>query len=605
MNNATNDAEQAGAGATGRQGSPTDVDVVICGGGLAGLTMAMQLRREHPGLSVIVLERTSRPLPPACHKVGESSVELGSSYLERLGLKEYIRENHIIKYGLRFFPGGGKLPLDRRMEIGPATEPVVPSYQLDRGILENDLRRMVGELGATLIEGARVASIETTRGTEANTVTYTLDGESHRLRCRWVVDASGRAALLRREMKLTRGTKHTASAGWFRIDGRLDINDMVPREGSKWHEEDFLADRWRSTNHLMGEGYWAWIIPLSSGRTSIGLVIHEDTHSFADVRSLKGVRAFLEEHEPVLAQHVFSTPALDFLSIRDYSHNVGRAFSPDGWALVGEAGAFVDPLYSPGTDYIAFANAFAGEVIRADYAGEDVAERCQILSLQYRALVSGNADVYRTASKVYGHGRAMLTKIYWDNFAYWSFPCQYFMRRLYELKGPAHARVTEIGQRFVQLSQYAQNLLGAWAELVPEEPIPGFFEMPGFPSILIDVHCALHEDATADEATQTMAMRADQAEEILAELLVRVLQEVGSERAASVFEKAGCARWQIQVAADRVENAELTGMARRRGLSTLGRDVERCLGRPSFQTPVAELQALLAPLLKGGASAHP
>ncbi|HEY2735887.1 MAG TPA: lycopene cyclase family protein, partial [Polyangiales bacterium] len=58
-------------------------DVVVCGGGLAGLTLGRQLRREHPALRVAVIEKTERPLPPGCHKVGESSVELGSQYLER------------------------------------------------------------------------------------------------------------------------------------------------------------------------------------------------------------------------------------------------------------------------------------------------------------------------------------------------------------------------------------------------------------------------------------------------------------------------------------------------------------------------------------------
>ncbi len=80
-------------------------DVVIAGGGLAGLTLARQLQMEFDDLDILVVEKVARPLPDGCHKVGESSVELGSNYLETLGLRDYLRENHIIKHGLRFFPG--------------------------------------------------------------------------------------------------------------------------------------------------------------------------------------------------------------------------------------------------------------------------------------------------------------------------------------------------------------------------------------------------------------------------------------------------------------------------------------------------------------------
>jgi flavin-dependent dehydrogenase len=301
---------------------------VVCGGGLAGLLLTLQLRQELPQLSVVVLERVRRPLPDAGHKVGESSVELGSQYLERLGLRGYLETRHLIKFALRFFPGGGHLPLEQRTEIGANGEPVVRSYQLDRGRLEEDLRGMIEERGAHLIEGVTVRDIALLAGDEPHVVTADQDGEVGRVRARWLVDASGRTALVRRQLKLKRGARHAGSAGWFRIKGKLDINELVPAEATEWHTRPFHSERWRSTNHLMGAGYWAWIIPLGTNNTSIGIVVHEELHTFDEVRTLERARAFLEKHEPVLARALEGYEVIDFLCLKDYSHNVARAWCP-------------------------------------------------------------------------------------------------------------------------------------------------------------------------------------------------------------------------------------------------------------------------------------
>lgn len=557
------------------------VDVIICGGGLAGLLLARHLRRAQPDLEIALIERTARPLPEAAHKVGESSVELACQYFESLGLKEYLLDRHLIKHGLRFFPGGGHLPLIERAEIGPAQEPIVKSYQLDRGRLENDLRDMNIADGVVLIEGAKVQKIDIEPGETPNRVTFALGETEHTLSCRWAVDATGRSALIRREMKLTRGSHHDANASWYRVKGKVDITTFVPKSEKAWHEAEWAPHRWRSTNHLMGKGYWAWIIPLSSGNTSIGLVVHDAVHGFDPVRSLERTQAFLREHEPVMAKELEAFEVLDFGCLRGYSHNVARAWSADHWALVGEAGAFVDPLYSPGSDFIAFANSFTEEMIRVDRAKGDLETRARELNVLYRSLVNGNVDLFKNAMEVYGHPSAMLTKVYWDNFSYWSYPCQLFLRQLYRLTGAELERVIPIGLRFVQLSQYVQRLMVAWAELAPETPTPGFKAMPAFPSVLIDAHLALRDQRTPDETIAYMAGRLVEAEEIVGEILLRTLDAVGEDKVDALVEKAAIGEMLLTVPEERLEAVGSVGLARRKILRPLAKDVERTLGKPA------------------------
>lgn len=579
-----------------------DFDVVICGGGLAGLTLARQVRRELPALRVALVERVKRPLPEAGHKVGESSVELASQYFERLGLKEYLLDRQLIKFGLRFLPGGGDLPIEMRREIGPSQNPPVNSYQLDRGRFENDLREMNEADGVVMLEGFVVRDVKLAEpGSDAPHAVQivkvaepgaagTTVPEKRTLTTRWVIDATGRNGMFRKKLKLKRGTNHFANAGWFRVKGRVDVTQFVPAgpdatpDQKAWHEQPFAGERWRSTTHFMGPGYWVWFIPLSSGNTSVGIVVHNELHPFTTVNSLQAARDFLERHEPALARVCDDLEIIDFCCLHDYSHNAARCWSSERWGLVGEAGAFVDPLYSPGSDFIAFANSFTCELIRVDLAStqggsENLADKVQQLNLQYRALVAGGVGVFRVSAPVYGHWRAMASKIYWDNFAYWSFPCQYFLQDIYRTTGDIHTEITMTGSRFVELSGYMQDFLRAWAELHPTKPVPGFLGLPQFPSILVQAHLDLRKKMTPQETLAYIKERLVQGEQVAAELMLRVLFEIGPEAAAVLLERAGASRWRLVLDTTRLDAETLGSLARRKAISEVALDVERNLGK--------------------------
>ncbi len=564
-------------------------DVAVCGGGLAGLCIARQLRGELPSARIVVIEPSPRPLPEATLKVGESSVELGSHYFEHaLGLGDYLRERHLIKNGLRFFGGPGHLPLAKRTEIGPPELPVVPSYQIDRGRFENDLRAFIEADGVTLIEGEKVLDVELSEDGGLHRVIF----ESGELSARWVVDATGRRRLLARKLGICEELPHSASAAWLRLDGKLDIADLVPASDEAWHARDPQHIRWLSTNHLMGEGYWVWLIPLPSGHTSVGLVVHDEVHPFDTFSTRERFFAWIEEHEPALAGPLSKYEVEDFHVLRSFSHTAKRVFSEQRWALVGEAGAFVDPFYSPGSDFVALANTLAVQCIRADFAGEDFATLTHELSETYLRFASEATETYRLAAKVYANPRILAAKIYWDNINYWSFPCHYFIQEIYRLPLEEQRPFFDLAARFSALHRDAQRLFALWAEHASDVPHRKQVRLPAVPSGLASLHVHLARKMTSRQTRDYLEDNFTLACEVLGDLIVRALAELGPDAAKDAVQTLALDRWDLTSVRLRLSSADGSASKngkRRHRLPKASRDMERCLGRPPLHQDYGSL----------------
>ena len=300
-----------------------NVDVVIVGGGICGLTLALQLSQRIPTLSIAVVEKSQHPVKEAAHKVGESTVEAQAQYhREVLGLGDYLDSQQLRKYGLRmFFSYNGNADISRRVEFGQSVDSPVSTYQLDRGRFENDLGEIIREAGVAFMDGTRVTDVQLRSGTDPHTVTVSDGGPERTLTARWVIDASGRAATLKRQLSLHKPTTHKANASWFRIDYPIDVETWS--EDPDWLARVPSGKRRLSTNHLMGEGYWVWIIPLASGSTSIGVVADDNMHPFHKISTFEKTFSFLETHEPQCAAEVGKHSALrqDFRAMKDYAYS--------------------------------------------------------------------------------------------------------------------------------------------------------------------------------------------------------------------------------------------------------------------------------------------
>lgn len=442
-------------------------DVLICGAGLAGLTLARQLKLEMPGLSVAIIDRLATPLPEAALKVGESSNELTAFYYSRiLGLEDYLLKRQLIKFSLRYFFGDPHGRFDDRPELGvKCSPPVVTGFQLDRGRLENDLRQMAIEMGVVLIEDTFVQDIRLSDTAQPHTVVcrHLISGEQRTLSGRWVVDALGRRRFLQSRLKLMRPNGHAASASWWRIKGRIDVEDLGSTR--KWHRR-VTGERYLSTNHLMGRGYWVWLIPLSSGVTSVGIVTDETIHPFASYgRSYEQSLAWIREHEPVLAPLLEGRECLDFLGLKNYSYHSAQIFSDQRWSCVGEAGIFLDPFYSIGGDFIAIGNTITTEMIKRDREGRlTKADVDEFNDLVLNLLAGHGLSYYKDAYRTFGHAHIYTAKLAWDTANYWSILVPLFVQNI--VRHPTPEFIALI-RRYNELHDRVRRLMIDWAERVP------------------------------------------------------------------------------------------------------------------------------------------
>jgi flavin-dependent dehydrogenase len=398
-------------------------DIAILGGGLAGLTLALQLKRARPEVSVVVAEKRKGPAPLAAFKVGESTVEVSAHYFAEIcGLRDHLENEEIVKAGLRFFlPTADNRDISRRVEWGSPAVPPFHSYQVDRGLFENELADRCRAHGVELIDGAFVDEVEF--GDDVHTVTIVRGGpggERSTLNARWVVDAMGRSFFLKRKLDLLEDIEHTINSAWLRLAGGLVIDDWS--DDPAWQER-LLQPRIRhqSTNHLMGKGYWVWLIPLASGSISIGICADPRFHPYERIETLDAAIDWLHEHEPQVGEAVDSRrdDIEDFLKVEDFAYGCKQVYSPDRWALTGEAAAFADPFYSPGSDYIALGNGCITDLVLRDLAGEPIEERVKQFNDMFLESFNWVLTFYTRQYEVWGNPQVMSAKLSWDFLVYW------------------------------------------------------------------------------------------------------------------------------------------------------------------------------------------
>ena len=344
------------------------LDIAILGGGLAGNLLARQLRQTFPHLTIGMFEKRES----TSYKVGESTVEITGNYLtRRLGLGNYLTDHHIVKNGLRFFfdQENRQAPLIEMSEIGGIDKPFHRAFQLDRSRLEADLQQMNREGGVELHLGSRVSDLQLGPDSSPHQFSVDTNTKHWKAQSRWLIDASGRSSILARQENLrTPELDHTLAAVWGRFRNVANLDEVGPET---FRQRVHGTSRHDSTTHFCYSGYWIWFIPLGQNIVSVGIVMERPGRWHDRLRKVEGFLDFLKQHHAAWSL-LQEAELVDIGSYHHLTYGTRQYFSPNRWGLTGEAAAFTDPFYSPGSDFIALENDLLATMIRYDEEGAPI-----------------------------------------------------------------------------------------------------------------------------------------------------------------------------------------------------------------------------------------
>lgn len=368
--------------------------IAIIGNGVVSNMGALYFKKILPPPTEVVIigpeDRSGLPL------VGESTIEITGNFLEtQLGLKEYLHKNHLPKYGLTYYfkldpdnpddrtysvHGTESLPEENGHNVWDGMKAHPISWQLNRETFDRDLKKMVSAHGGIERIDGTVTDVELDVGAGHKLSIKEADGKARLLKADWVIDASGRNRLLGKKLGLTIKPKGQRDCFWFRFadfDRSLltQLNALGPKPPA--FGEPGHYDRYYSTHHFPGHGFWIWLIPIKaedgSELMSVGLVSHPD-HYPHDVRSVDAFIEHVRKVHPVVSDFIKSGRVVDTNLLRRYHYVTNPVYSPDRWGIVGDAAFAPDPLFSNGLAFCILQLEQLGQLLTRDCEGMHSAE---------------------------------------------------------------------------------------------------------------------------------------------------------------------------------------------------------------------------------------
>lgn len=354
------------------------VDVLIIGAGPAGSVAAGLLRKR--GIGVLVIEKETFPR----FSIGESLLPQSMAYIEEAGMLQAVVEAGFqYKNGAAFARGDRYTDFDFRDKFSAGWG---TTYQVQRAHFDHVLIREAQKQGAE-VRFSHVVEAVDVEGDAPSVTVRAPDGSRYAVRARFLLDASGFGRILPRLLDLESPSNFPVRSAIF-----THVEDRIP-------PGTFDRNKIRVSVHPEHVDVWYWTIPFSDGRCSQGVVAEASFLARYEGDEMTRLRTLVGE-EPGLARLLagarWDTPARQIVG---YSANV-RSLWGKGYALLGNAGEFLDPVFSSGVT-IAFKSAsLAAACLARRFDGEAVDWEAD-----YAQPLKSGVDCFRTFVEAWYEGR--------------------------------------------------------------------------------------------------------------------------------------------------------------------------------------------------------